>query len=107
MIEPPVRVLAPYQITHLVAVIQEARFENLFMKSCSVKTGLHGKLDVPLQRRIVRRRVDTVGIKALIQYKPLKNRFSVEQKLPSAQRNLAQSEIALHLIASEAHCDVI
>ena len=79
-IEPPIRKFSPNNVSLLIAIIKKAFFKNFFMQPCAVKSHRHRTFDIREQRLIVRRGINSVGIKTLIENEPLENRGFIDKK---------------------------
>ena len=68
--------------------------ENFLVQPCAVEAGLLGKLDVALERCVARGGTDAVGIKALVEHKPLVERLVVQQDPVALEVNFTQTGVA-------------
>ena len=83
----------------LVTVVKCQRLENALMQSCTVKTHCNAAEDVLLKILFIGIRVDSVGIKALVEDKSEEALLSVQHQLSAvAVGHLSHAEIAFHLV---------
>ena len=107
VVDSPVALFAPYDISHSVTVIQESFLKNLLMEPCPVEAGVHGEPDVLLQRLIGGSRIDAVRIEALVQHQPLEHGLAVDQEALPVQPDFPHAEIAVHPVFLEGKLQVI
>ena len=107
VIEAPVCHLAPGQIAEAVAVVEEARFKHLLVQARAVETGGQAQLDVAHKGGVVRRGVDAVRVKTLVQHKALEHRPAVEQHTAALDAHLAHAGVALHAVPAEGERKII
>ena len=101
VVKSPVRIFAPYQIAHAVAVIEESLLENLLMQSRSVEAGGERYFYIFYHVAVVGSGVYAVAVEALVEHKTLKNRFAVDEIFESVEADVAQTEVALYRVAAE------
>ena len=75
-------------------MIEKTLLEHLLMKSRTVEARRERQLYIVYKRVIVGRRIYSVRIEALVEYKPLKNGFTVYEEFISVKPHAAKPKIA-------------
>ena len=106
-VKSPVTGLAPYEVTHMVCVIEESLLEYLLVESCAVVAHVDGALDVSLQLSIGGSGEDSVGVEALVEDKSLEYYSAVEVDLLVVDSDLTHTEVGLYAVVLEFEDEII